>query len=112
MALQLWQPLYDHVREDANVGAAWHIGTLGEDAQAQRAPAVEIDGAQQKLSLLAGQRESGDRTGAARRGLSGVRDDVDDHVGVRLDDADLIVNDDVAIAAVFRNQRDEEGWNR
>src|SRR5262245_58975463 len=44
--------------------------------------------------------------------LRSTGDDIDDLVGVGIDDDDLVIGDEVAIAAILRNKGEHRSWQR
>src|SRR6516164_626213 len=107
IALQLRNVPHDRRRERAQPYVARHGSALGQSTQTQRAAAVELDIAHDDLPLLAGERQA--LVGCPMvnaGGLARSPDHVDDLEGAGIDDANLIIGDEIAVLAILRHQRD------
>ena len=81
-----------------------YLRAFREGAEAQRAAAVELDVLEDDPLLVLGQDESRRAAVLATRHTSRLRDHFDDLVCARVDDANLVVDDEVLVAPELRHQ--------
>src|SRR5262249_5386053 len=113
MAANLGDLLDNGLREVFQPSTAGHWRALIERAQGHRTLAARAHVIENEPLLLLRERQMRHpaRLSAACR-LRSSRDDLDDLVGVGVDDADLIIGDEVAIAAKLRNNGEHRSWQR
>ena len=105
VALHLRDFLHDRVGECADLHVAGDVSAFRDGAQAKGAAAAHVDFAEEDGLARLRSGPALRRTAACCR-LSRHRDDLDDLVGVRFDNADLVVDHHVPVAAILRHDAD------